>query len=128
MNIYLVILIIKTNELEEVAVRFKEPEEEENKNVLLTYREITVDSEADGLLARITIEEEYENQTNTEQEIIYEFNLPDEVAFYDLKLGPNLEFSGVIAPKGAAQKVYERELVKRRDPALLEQTDSINIA
>lgn len=110
------------NELEEVAVRFKEPEEEENKNVLLTYREITVDSEADGLLARITIEEEYENQTNTEQEIIYEFNLPDEVAFYDLKLGPNLEFSGVIAPKGAAQKVYERELVKRRDPALLEQT------
>lgn len=106
--------------IEENDIRFKIPEEE--KNVLLTYRQITVDTEADGLLAKITIEEEYQNQSNQEQEIIYEFNLPDEIAFYDLKLGPNLEFTGVIAPKGAAQKVYERELVKRRDPALLEQT------
>lgn len=109
------------SDFEDIDIRFKEPEEED-KNVLVTYREITVDTEADGLLARVTIEEEYENQTNQEQEIIYEFNLPDEVAFYDLKLGPNLEFSGVIAPKGAAQKVYERELAQRRDPALLEQT------
>jgi putative PEP-CTERM system integral membrane protein len=108
--------------IEENDMRFIVPEEDEEKNVLLTYREITVDTEADGLLAKVTIEEEYQNQTNMEQEIIYEFNLPDEVAFYDLKLGPNLEFSGVIAPKGAAQKVYERELQKRRDPALLEQT------
>ncbi len=108
--------------IEENDIRFKIPEEDEEKNVLLTYREITVNTEADGLLAKITIEEEYQNQTNQEQEIIYEFNLPDEVAFYDLKLGPNLEYSGVIAPKGAAQKVYEQELQARRDPALLEQT------
>ncbi len=97
-------------------------EKRTDEKVLLTYREITVDTEADGLLARVTIEEEYENQTNQQQEIIYEFNLPDEATVDELKLGPNLEFSGVIAPKGAAQKVYERQLAQRRDPALLEQT------
>ena len=112
----------QSDEEDEMDLRLKTPEEDEEQNVLLTYREITVNTEADGLLANITIEEEYQNQTNQEQEIIYEFNLPDEVAFYDLKLGPNLEYSGVIAPKGAAQKVYERELQARRDPALLEQT------
>ena len=97
-------------------------EEENEKEVLLTYREITVNTEANGLLANITIEEEYQNQTRQEQEIIYEFNLPDEAAFHDLKLGPNLEFTGIVAPKGAAQKVYEQQLRQNRDPALLEQT------
>ncbi len=55
------------SDLEEIDIRFKKPEEEEDKDVLLTYREITVNTEADGLLARVTIEEEYENQTNQQQ-------------------------------------------------------------
>lgn len=94
----------------------------EPKNVLLAYRQIKVTPENEGFLATITIEEEYDNQTYQQQEVVYEFNLPEEATISDLKLGANLEFPGVIAPKGAAQRTYERELRQSRDPALLEQT------
>jgi len=101
----------------------KKPEPtKEPQNVLLTYRKVTVSSEANGMLAKIAVEEEYDNVTYQQQEVIYEFTLAPDVAFIDLALGPNLEFPGIIAPKGAAQRTYERELQRRRDPALLEQT------
>lgn len=92
------------------------------KNVLMTYRQTKIVPENNGVFASVTIEEEYENQTYQQQEVIYEFNLPPETVITDLKLGPSLEFPGIVAPKGAAQRTYERELQKRRDPALLEQT------
>ncbi|MFA5024958.1 MAG: VIT domain-containing protein [Candidatus Shapirobacteria bacterium] len=93
-----------------------------NKDVLLTFRHIKINPDDNGLLASVTIEEEFENKTYSQKEVVYEFNLPSEATIYNLKLGPNLEFPGIIAPKGAAQKTYERELLQRRDPALLEQT------
>lgn len=96
--------------------------ENKNQDVLLTYRLTKIIPEDDGLFALITIEEEFENRTNIQKEVVYEFNLPSEATINDLKLGPNLEFPGIIAPKGAAQKTYERELQRSRDPALLEQT------
>jgi putative PEP-CTERM system integral membrane protein len=91
-------------------------------NALLISKTIRAKTDYKDLLAIITVEEEYQNMTNNNQEVVYEFSLPENSAVIDLKLGPNLEFSGVIAPRGAAGKVYERELTKRRDPALLEQT------
>lgn len=91
-------------------------------NVLLTYRKVSVTPAAGGLLTTVVVEEEYDNTTYQEQEVIYEFVLPADSAVTDLRLGPSLEYPGVIAPKGSAQKTYERELQRRRDPALLEQT------
>jgi len=95
---------------------------QEAKNVLLTYRKVTVKPEAPGAVATIAIEEEYDNQTNQQQEVIYEFSLPSGTVVTGLKLGADLEFPGVIAPKGAAQRTYEQQLAVRRDPALLEET------
>jgi hypothetical protein len=92
------------------------------KNVLLTYRQVTVTPQASGLVANVTVEEEYDNQTFSQQEVIYEFTLPRGAVMTDLRLGPDLEFVGQIAPKGAAQRTYEQQLQRRRDPALLEET------
>lgn len=90
--------------------------------VLLVSRTVRSETSENGLFATVTIEEEYENTTNRNQEVIYEFSLSPGAVITDLKLGPNLEYQGIIAPKGAAQRTYERELLRSRDPALLEQT------
>lgn len=94
------------------------------KNVLLSSRKISYTPSASGAWAEITLQEEYENQTNTNQEVIYEFSLYPGSVITGLKLGPDLEFTGQIAPKGAAQRTYESQLAVRRDPALLEQIGS----
>ncbi len=91
-------------------------------NVNLVSRMARATSDYQGLLATVSIEEEYMNATWGNQEVVYEFSLPANSAIIDLKLGPNLEFDGVVAPRGAASKVYQQELTRRRDPALLEQT------
>lgn len=92
------------------------------EEVKVLSRKISADTDRQGVLATISVEEEYNTANFTSQEVIYEFSLPNDAVVTDLKLGPNLEFPGVIAPKGAAKKTYERELNRRRDPALLEQT------
>src|SRR3989344_1435131 len=92
------------------------------KNVLLSSRKVSHTPSPDGFAATITIDEEYDNQTFTQAEVIYEFTLPGDSVMTDLKLGPDLEFQGIIAPKGAAQRTYEQQLQVRRDPALLEVT------
>lgn len=94
----------------------------EVQTVLMTYRKVTVKPELAGAAATVAIEEEYDNQTFQQQEVIYEFSLPTGAAVTGLRLGADLEFPGVIAPKGAAQRTYEQQLQTRRDPALLEET------
>lgn len=90
--------------------------------VRLISRSIEIKTANNDSFGTVTIEEEYTNTTWQNQEVIYEFSLPNETVFTALKLGPQLEFDGLIAPKGAAQRTYEQQLVRRRDPALLEQT------
>jgi putative PEP-CTERM system integral membrane protein len=92
-----------------------------DKSVRLSYRKVNMTTDKTGLAAAISIEEEYENRTKTQQEVIYEFSLPTGSVVTELNLGPDLEFPGVISPKGAAQRTYEAQLQVRRDPALLEQ-------
>lgn len=94
----------------------------EQKNVRVTEQTIKVTTDKLNPLATVSITETYENKTWNNQEVVYEFSLPNGAVITDLNLGPNLEFPGNIAPKGAARKVYEQELNRRRDPALLEQT------
>ncbi len=98
---------------------YKTPEQ---KQVLLVSRAVNVKTDYQGLLATVVVEEEYVNKTYQQQEVIYEFSLPADSVITDLKLGANLEFTGLIAPKGAARQTYEREVNRRKDPALLEQT------
>lgn len=75
--------------------------------------------------ASVEIEEVYENQTDEQQEIYYYFSLPEDAAVTGLWLGFGEDRSKhdkfVVAPRGAAQEVYEREVQRRIDPALLEQ-------
>jgi hypothetical protein len=92
------------------------------KAVKLKKREVTTTSVAHNLFAKITITEEYQNETYSNQEVLYEFSLPNNSVVTDLKLGANLENEGIIAPRGAAWRIYQGELNKQRDPALLEQT------
>ena len=92
------------------------------KNVNLVEREISAKTDYEGLIATVTVTEEYQNSTFQDQEVIYEFSLPADSVVIDLKLGPELEFPGIIAPKGAAARTYQQEVTRRRDPALLEET------
>ena len=90
--------------------------------VNMVSQKISAIKAADSLLATVTTEEEYSGSSWQSEEVIYEFSLPSDAVVTGLKLGPSLEFDGVIAPRGAAQITYEQELNRRRDPALLEQT------
>lgn len=90
-------------------------------NVMLAYRRVTAVPAEAGAVASVTVDESYTNKTNAQQEVIYEFSLPQDAVVTDLSLGPDLEYSGLIAPRGAAQATYEQQLQQRRDPALLEQ-------
>jgi putative PEP-CTERM system integral membrane protein len=78
-----------------------------------------------GLYAAVEIEEIYVNQTTDNQEIYYYFSLPEDAAITGLWLGFGADRSRhdafVVAPRGAAQVVYQAERQVRVDPALLEQ-------
>ncbi len=91
-------------------------------NVRLVGRVIHADLDAGKALATVRVRDQYTNTTYMNQEVIYEFSLPDGTVVTGLKLGPDLEFEGQIAPRGAAATVYQREVNRSRDPALLEQT------
>jgi len=94
--------------------------DEKKDAVRLVSRKIAATTENNNL-ARVTVEEEYENTTSDLQEVYYEFSLPEDAVITGLWLGPDLEYDGVIAPKGAARKTYEQQIRYGIDPALLEQ-------
>lgn len=89
--------------------------------VLLKSRTVEAESKENYLLAKVTIEEEFENTSNDLQEVYYTFSLPEDALITSLALGPQLEFKGILAPKGAARRTYEKQIRRNVDPALLEQ-------
>lgn len=92
------------------------------KNVSLVSRVTKVKTDYEGLLAEVSVTDEFINKTDRgSEEVIYEFYLPEGSVIEKLSLGPNLEFPGIIAPRGAANKVYDREVQKAKDPAVLEE-------
>lgn len=90
-------------------------------NVSVISRTATANSVLDSRFATVTIEESYKNKLYSNQEVVYEFTLPQYSVITDLKLGNKLEFQGIIAPRGAAERVFNQEVNRGRDPALLEQ-------
>ncbi len=93
------------------------------RNVLLLEQNINFEDK--GKYAVIEIEEAYENLTFDPQEIFYYFSLPEDAAITGLWIGrtPDRDKMDafIVAPRGAAQKVYEQQVRRRIDPALLEQ-------
>ncbi len=101
---------------------------EEQSDVILTLGEVknTINSmDPDFTTLETTITYHFENLTTTNQESIVFFESPHPLSVVsDLELWLNFEMKGVIAPRGAAKKVYEDSLRKNIDPALLEQIGS----
>ncbi|QQS39479.1 hypothetical protein IPM62_02610 [Candidatus Woesebacteria bacterium] len=91
------------------------------QNVDLIKRNIDTVTSYDGLLATITIEDEFKNTTSRNEEVSYHFSLPPGSVITNLQLGPDLEFKGLVAPQGAATRTFNAQIQTQRDPALLEQ-------
>ncbi len=83
----------------------------------------SVQVQAHGDLASITLDETYINLTAEPQEIFYLFSLPESAAITGLWLGNDKAHMQpyTLAPRGAAQRVYRAQVQRFVDPALLEQ-------
>ncbi|MEG3848766.1 TIGR02921 family PEP-CTERM protein [Microcoleus sp. herbarium19] len=93
------------------------------EKVWLKSQEVTVKEKGDW--ADVQLYEVYENQTANLQEVFYYFSLPESAAVTGVWLGDtgdwNKRFVFTVSPRGAAQQVYNQQIVERVDPALLEQ-------
>ena len=91
--------------------------------VWLRSQQITVTEQGDW--AEVELHEVYENQTPEQQEVFYAFSLPESAVITGLWLGETdnrrERFPFVVAPRGAAQQVYNEQVQRRVDPALIEQ-------
>ena len=93
------------------------------EKVWLQSQEVTVKENGDW--ADVQLYEIYKNQTPDLQEVFYYFSLPESAAVTGIWLGDtgdlNKRFVFTVSPRGAAQQVYNQQVVERDDPALLEQ-------
>ena len=93
----------------------------DDREIHLEEQSITVTPHGD--LAEIELYEVYRNQTANRQEVVYYFTLPESAAITGVWLGtgPEKEFAYRVSPRGAAQQLYQEEVQRRVDPALVEQ-------
>ena len=93
------------------------------EKVWLQSQEVTVKENGDW--ADVQLYEVYKNQTPNLQEVFYYFSLPESAAVTGVWLGDtgdlNKRFVFTVSPRGAAQQVYNQQVVERVDPALVEQ-------
>lgn len=95
----------------------------DDREVHLSRQEVTVIDNGDW--AEIELYEAYQNQTAQRQEVVYYFSLPESAVLTGVWLGNSdnraNRFAFTVAPRGAAQTLYQQEVRRRVDPALLEQ-------
>ena len=95
----------------------------DDREVHLARQEINIQEHGDW--AEVELYEVYQNQTAEQQEVVYYFSLPESAVITGLWLGesPDREARFVyrVAPRGAAQAVYQNEFRRNMDPALVEQ-------
>jgi putative PEP-CTERM system integral membrane protein len=95
----------------------------DDREVYLTRQEVNVTEQGDW--AEIELYEVYENQTTQRQEVVYYFSLPESATITGVWLGnsPDREdrFVYRVSPRGAAQDLYQSEVRRNMDPALVEQ-------
>ncbi|PSB02151.1 TIGR02921 family PEP-CTERM protein [Merismopedia glauca] len=93
------------------------------KKVWLKEQKVTVKPHENW--GDVEIYEVYENKTSSQQEVVYNFSLPQSAVMTGVWLGNSGDrsqaFPFSVSPRGAAQKVYTQEVNRRVDPALLEQ-------
>jgi len=93
------------------------------RRVWLESQDIVVEPHGDH--ATVTIHDVYRNRTWQNEEVLVSFSLPEGAVVTGLWLGATDDrseaFTHVVAPRGAAQEVYERQVRRSVDPALLEQ-------
>jgi putative PEP-CTERM system integral membrane protein len=93
------------------------------KKVWLSQQEISIKEHGDW--SDVELHEVYSNRTSDRQEIFYAFSLPESAVLTGVWLGDTDNradsFPFQVSTRGAAQKVYNAEVQKRVDPALLEQ-------
>lgn len=98
------------------------------ERVLLESQDITVKSHQNW--AEVEIHEVYQNQTTNLEEILYYFSLPESTVITGLWLGESgdraTRFPFRISYRGAAQQVYQEQVRRSVDPALLEQVGPRN--
>ncbi len=95
----------------------------DDREVHLQEQQINITEHGDW--ADVELFEVYKNMTESNQEVVYYFNLPESAVITGIWLGNSPDraqrFDYVVAPRGAAQSVYRQQFVLRIDPALLEQ-------
>lgn len=93
------------------------------KKVWLAEQQIKVAPQGDW--ANVEVYEIYKNQTYEDQEIFYSFSLPPSAVITGVWLGNTSDrstrFPFIGSTRGAAQQVYNAQVQRRVDPALLEQ-------
>ncbi|MEG3986322.1 TIGR02921 family PEP-CTERM protein [Microcoleus sp. S28C3] len=93
------------------------------EKVWLQSQEVTVKENGDW--ADVQLYEVYKNQTTNLQEVFYYFSLPESASVTGIWLGDTGDlkkrFAFTVSPRGAAQQIYNQQVVERVDPALLEQ-------
>jgi putative PEP-CTERM system integral membrane protein len=95
---------------------------EPRKQVHLLSRDVHVLTNGSPVFSTVTITDSLGTFLPNDQEVVYEFSLPEHAVITDLRLGTSLEHRGEIAPRGAAQQTYVNQVRRMVDPALLEQT------
>lgn len=98
------------------------------RRVRIAEQQITIKPQGDW--AEVELYEVYENQTLNPEEILYYFSLPESAVVTGMWLGNTANradsFPFQISTRGAAQQVYNQEVSRRVDPALLEQVGPQN--
>lgn len=93
------------------------------KRVFLQKQQI--DFRVEKGIGNLTLKQALKNLTYRNQEVVLQFRLPEDAVITGLWLSNEedkpKQFAYVVSPRGAAQKVYNRQIRKRVDPALLEQ-------
>lgn len=95
----------------------------DDREIWLARQEVTISEHSDW--ADVELYEVYQNQTTQRQEVVYYFSLPESAVITGVWLGNsddrNNRFTYRVAPRGAAQETYQRQVQRRIDPALVEQ-------
>lgn len=95
----------------------------DDREIRLLRQEINFTEHGDW--AEFELYEVYQNQTTTRQEVVYYFSLPESAVITGVWLGNSADrasrFEYRVAPRGAAQAVYQAQVRVNLDPALVEQ-------
>lgn len=90
-------------------------------------KEQRVNVQERGDWADVELYEVYENRSpeQLDEEVLYSFSLPEHAVITGLWLGNSEDltqrFAFTVSPRGAAQEVYNRQVQRNVDPALIEQ-------